>query len=129
MDANMKARIIKDKNLQEYSTPERCFVVENYSDELVSIARARVKPGVTTIAHHLNGATEIYLVARGRGKVTVGNLQPTAVSAGDLVVIPAGVSQKITNTGKTDLVFHCICTPRFTQDCYCNEEETKTNLK
>jgi len=61
--------------------------------------------------------------------VTVGNLQPTAVSAGDLVVIPAGVSQKITNTGKTDLVFHCICTPRFTQDCYCNEEETKTNLK
>ncbi|MGD0451751.1 MAG: hypothetical protein ABSA79_11945 [Candidatus Bathyarchaeia archaeon] len=44
----MKAKIAKDKSLKEYSTSERCFVVENYSDELVSIARARVKPGVTT---------------------------------------------------------------------------------
>ena len=129
MCTDMKAKIVKDKSLKEYSTPERCFVVENYSDELVSIARARVKPGVTTIAHHLKGATEIYLIARGRGKVKVGNLQPTEVAAGDVVVIPAGVSQKITNIGKTDLVFHCICTPRFTQDCYCNEEETKIKLK
>ena len=125
MGANMMAKIVKDTSLKEYSTPERCFVVENYSDELVSIARARVKPGVTTIAHHLKGATEIYLVARGRGKVKVGNLPPTDVAAGDVVVIPAGVSQKITNTGKTDLVFHCICTPRFTQDCYCTEEDQK----
>jgi mannose-6-phosphate isomerase-like protein (cupin superfamily) len=125
----MMAKIVKGKSLKEYSTPERCFVVENYSDELVSIARARVKPGVTTIAHHLKGATEIYLVARGRGKVTVGDLPPTEVATGDVVVIPAGVSQKITNMGKTDLVFHCICTPRFTQDCYRSEEETRTRLK
>jgi mannose-6-phosphate isomerase-like protein (cupin superfamily) len=128
MGVGMKAKIVKDKSLKDYSTPERCFVVENYSDELVSIARARVKPGVTTIAHHLKGSTEIYLIARGRGKVKIGNLPATEVAAGDAVVIPDGVSQKITNTGKTDLVFHCICTPRFTQDCYCNEEETKTKL-
>ena len=124
----MNAKIVKDKSLREYLTPERCFVVENYSDKLVSIAKARVKPGVTTIAHHLKGATEIYIIARGRGNVKVGNLETTKVVAGDVVVIPVGVSQKITNTGKTDLVFHCICTPRFTQDCYCNEEETGTNL-
>jgi mannose-6-phosphate isomerase-like protein (cupin superfamily) len=128
MIANMNAKIVKDRSLKEYLTPERCFVVENYSDRLVSIAKARVKPGVTTIAHHLKGATEIYIIARGRGNVKVGNLELTKVVAGDVVVIPAGVSQKITNTGKIDLVFHCICTPRFTQDCYCNEEETGTNL-
>lgn len=127
MGEDKMVKIVKDKSLKDYSTSERCFVVENYSDELVSIARARVKPGVTTIAHHLKGATEIYLVARGRGKVEVGNLPPTEVAAGDVVVIPAGVSQKITNTGKTDLIFHCICTPRFTPDCFCNEEETKMN--
>jgi hypothetical protein len=40
---------VKDKSLKEYSTPEHCFIVENYSDELVSIARAKVKPGVTTL--------------------------------------------------------------------------------
>jgi mannose-6-phosphate isomerase-like protein (cupin superfamily) len=125
MGADIKAKIVKDKALKEHSTPERCFVVENYCDELVSVARARVKPGVTTVAHHLKGASEIYLIARGRGEVEVAELPPTEVAAGDVVVIPAGVSQKITNTGKTDLVFHCICTPRFTQDCYCNEEKTK----
>jgi mannose-6-phosphate isomerase-like protein (cupin superfamily) len=121
----MKPKIVKASSLKEYLTPERCFLYENYSDSAVSIARARVRPGVTTIAHHLKGATEIYLITRGRGKVTVGDLPSTEVAAGDVVVIPAGVSQKITNIGKTDLVFHCICTPRFTEDCYVNEEKTE----
>jgi mannose-6-phosphate isomerase-like protein (cupin superfamily) len=125
MGASMKAKIVKDESLKESLTPERCFVVENYSDELVSIARARVKPGVTTIPHHLKETTEIYIIDRGRGKVIIGSLQPTEVAAGDVVVIPAGISQRITNIGKTDLVFHCVCTPRFTQDCYCSEEEIK----
>jgi mannose-6-phosphate isomerase-like protein (cupin superfamily) len=35
-----------------------------------------------------------------------------------VVVIPAGVSQQIQNEGQGDLVFYCICTPRFTPDCY-----------
>jgi mannose-6-phosphate isomerase-like protein (cupin superfamily) len=123
--AYMKPKIVKAKSLTEYSTPERCLLYESYSDDKVSIARARVKPGVTTVAHHLKGATEIYIITRGRGKVKVGDLQPTEVAAGDVVVIPAGVSQKITNTGKTDLVFQCVCTPRFTPDCYFTEEETE----
>ena len=121
----MKPKIVKANSLKEYATPERCFLYENYSDDKVSVARARVKPGVTTVAHHLKGATEIYLVTRGRGKVKVGDLESTEVAAGDVVVIPAGVSQKITNIGKTDLIFHCICTPRFTADCYFAEEETE----
>jgi len=121
----MKPKIVKARALKEYATPERCFLYENYSDDNVSIARARVKPGVTTAAHHLKGATEIYIISRGRGIVKVGDLQPTEVSAGDVVVIPAGVSQKITNIGKTDLIFHCVCTPRFTADCYFTEQETE----
>ena len=120
---SLKAKIVKDKSLKEYPTSERCFVAENYCNELVSIARARVEPGETTVTHHLKGVTEIYLISHGKGKVKVGNLPPTEVTAGDLVVIPAGVSQKITNTGKTNLIFHCICTPRFTPDRYFNEEE------
>jgi mannose-6-phosphate isomerase-like protein (cupin superfamily) len=123
--AIMKPKIVKAKSLKECSTTERCSIAENYSDDAVSIARARVKPGVTTVAHHLKEATEIYLVTRGRGKVNIGDLQPTEVATGDVVVIPAGTSQKITNLGKTDLVFYCICTPRFTSECYCNEEAEK----
>ena len=31
-----------------------------------------------------------------------------------------GSDQRITNTGDTDLVFLCICTPRFDPQCYQN---------
>ncbi len=61
----------------------------------------------------------------GVGRVAVGNLKPTDVGVGDMVVIPAGTSQKITNTGKIDLIFYCVCTPRFTADRYCDEEAEK----
>ena len=118
----METKIVKVKSLKENLTPERCFIAENFSSSEVSVARARVKPGVTTVAHHLRGVDEIYLVTSGEGKVTVGNLQPAEVEAGDVIVIPAGTSQKITNTGSTDLIFYCICTPRFTEDCYFSEE-------
>lgn len=121
----MKPKIVKNKSLNEYLTPERCFIAENYSTEAVSVARARVKAGVTTVAHHLRGIEEIYLITSGNGKVTVGNLQPVDVEAGDVIVIPAGTSQRINNTGSTDLVFYCICTPRFMEDCYCDEEAEK----
>ena len=118
----MEPKIVKAISLTEFFTPERCFIAENYSSNGISIARARVKPGVTTVAHHLKGVDEIYLVTNGKGKVTVGDLEPTKVDVGDLIVIPAGTSQKITNIGKTDLVFYCICTPKFTANCYCDEE-------
>ncbi|MCW4003104.1 MAG: cupin domain-containing protein [Candidatus Bathyarchaeota archaeon] len=121
----MEPKIVKAKSLNEHFTPERCFIAENYSTKKVSVARARVKAGVTTVAHHLRDVDEIYLVTSGKGKVIVGNLPSADVEAGDVIVIPAGTSQKITNTGRTDLVFYCICTPRFTEDCYCDEEAEK----
>ena len=106
----------------EYLTPERCYIAENFSDKDVSIARATVKPGITTKAHHLTKIQEIYIITAGEGEVTFGSLESTNVSVGDVIVIPAGVSQKITNTGQTDLVFYCVCTPRFTEDCYFDDE-------
>ena len=48
----------------------------------------------------------------------VGDLPPADVAPGDTVFIPAGVRQRITNTGSGDLVFYCICTPPFTPECY-----------
>jgi mannose-6-phosphate isomerase-like protein (cupin superfamily) len=49
-------------------------------------------------------------------------LEPTEVTVGDVVVIPPLTSQKVTNTGTTDLVFYCVCTPRFTEQCYVDLE-------
>ena len=119
----MQPKIIKTNAPYEYLTPERCSVAENYSSKDVSIARATVKPGVTTVPHHLIGVQEIYIITSGQGKVTVGELEPTDVGVGDVVVIPPMTSQKIANTGTTDLIFYCVCTPRFTQECYVSEPE------
>jgi mannose-6-phosphate isomerase-like protein (cupin superfamily) len=118
----MKPMIIKATNLKETATYERCSVAENYHSDEVSVARATVKAGVTTAAHHLRNVKEIYLITSGQGIVEVGDLPPTEVAEGDVVVIPAGVSQKITNIGKKDLVFTCICSPRFIAQCYVDEE-------
>jgi len=121
----LQPKIVKANSPHEYLTPEQCYIAENYSDKNVSIARATVKPGITTLAHHLIGVQEIYLISAGHGKVTIGDLEPAEVKVGDVVIIPPQTSQKVTNTGKTDLVFHCICTPRFTEACYVNEETEK----
>ena len=124
----MKPKIVKADSLKENPTQERCLITENYSTEDVSIAQARVKPGITTLAHHLIGVNEIYLITSGEGQVDIGELKTTKVTSGDLIVVPAGCSQRISNVGKSDLVFYCVCTPRYTPECYFDEQEAKRNL-
>jgi mannose-6-phosphate isomerase-like protein (cupin superfamily) len=123
----MKPKIVKADSLNEYLSAERCFIVENCgsSDGRVSVARARVKPGVTTVAHHLEGIEEIYIITEGKGVMEIDELEPVEVCVGDVVVIPDGVSQRIKNTGVCDLVFYCVCTPRFAEKCYFSDEETE----
>ena len=48
----------------------------------------------------------------------VGDLPPTVVSAGDVVLIPPGVRQRITNIAAVDLVFLALCTPPFSESAY-----------
>ena len=105
----------------EYRTPERCQVLETWndaSDPGASIARVRVAAGVTTQLHRLRGVDERYLIAEGTGSVRIGDAIPEAVRPGDVVVIPAGTPQQISNTGHADLVFYCVCTPRYAPACY-----------
>lgn len=119
----MQPKIVRAQTPREYLSSERCYIAENHSDPTVSIARATVKPGVTTKAHHLiKSIQEIYIITAGKGKVYVDGLEPTEVGVGDVVVIPAETSQKIANIGKEDLVFYCVCTPSFTEECYIDEE-------
>lgn len=116
----METRILRPDATTEFVTSERCSILETWndnSDPAVSIARARVNPGVTTQLHDLD-IDERYLIVQGKGVVSVGGLQPTEVGSGDVVVIPAGTSQQITNTGEDDLVFYCVCSPRFKPQAY-----------
>ena len=118
---SMEPRIVKAETLIERETAERCFIAENWSSPKVSIARATVKPGTTTEEHRLKGIDEIYLIVKGNGRVKIGDLEPSDLQTGDTVFIPSGTPQQITNVGETDLVFYCVCTPRFTRNCYRNE--------
>ena len=117
----MQPQISRANSSKEFFTPERCFILETWNspdDGLMSIARARVEPGVTTQWHALDGVTERYIIFEGRGKMEVGDLPPADVGPSDTVFVPAGVRQRITNPGQSDLVFFCICTPRFFPECY-----------
>ena len=106
---------------EELDWIERCRILETWNrpdDPQVSIARARVAPGVTTRWHRLDGITERYLVLAGRGRVELGRMAAEVIGPGDLAYIPPGVAQRITNTETEDLVFLAICTPRFRPDAY-----------
>lgn len=105
----------------EYYFEEGCHILELLNtpdDPDVSIARARVPPGVTTRWHCLKGTTERYVILSGTGRAEVGEQAPQEVAAGDTVFIPAMCRQRITNTGEDDLVFLAVCTPRFVLGAY-----------
>jgi mannose-6-phosphate isomerase-like protein (cupin superfamily) len=103
----------------EYYFEERCFITEllnRANSPALSVAQARVEPGVTTVLHTLKG-TEVYFLLHGKGEVEVGG-DRAFVQAGDLVHIPPGIPQRITNTGVEDLRFLAICSPRFKPEDY-----------
>lgn len=121
----MRAEVRKNGAAIEFQTKERCHITEvanDSGDEFVSIARARVEPGVTTAWHRLKDIDERYVIVSGCGRVEIGDLSPVDVGEGDVVRIPAGVAQRISNTGQADLVFYAICSPPFKDDCYVSLE-------
>ena len=72
--------------LEEVHLSEGCFVSEwsnTPEDPAVSIARARVPPGVTTRWHRLAGTTERYVILEGTGRAHVGDAAPRQVAPGD----------------------------------------------
>ena len=121
---------IKHQNLSnEFYTSEKCYITElsnTPDDPDVSIARAKVEPGVTTRWHRLKGTVERYYIVNGTGRLEVGKLSPKEVKPGDIVLIPPMCRQRITNIGSEDLVFLAICTPRFSNDVYKEIEVNPT---
>jgi mannose-6-phosphate isomerase-like protein (cupin superfamily) len=115
---------VTGKGKPEVWTDERCYVSELVNDPAwpeFSLARCRVEPGVTTARHALS-VHEVYLIQRGTGLMYLGDAAPFAVGPGDSVTIPKHAAQHIANTGDSDLVFACLCSPRFLQECYTSLE-------
>lgn len=125
---SMQPAVLKIDPGAEFHTAEECWILElsnSPADPQLSIARARVAPGVTTRWHRVRGTAERYVIVEGAGRVEVADLPPREVGAGDVVLIPPGARQRIANTGAVDLVFLAICTPRFVPEAY---EDLETAL-
>lgn len=122
----MQPHIKKADLSNEYYFDEGCFICElsnSDSDPNLSIAKARVEPGVTTKLHKLSATIERYVILQGEGLVELEGLEPQKLGKNDVVIIPANCAQKITNTGAADLVFLAICNPRFKPEIYKSIEK------
>lgn len=122
----MQPPILRAHPAAEILTDERCYLLElanSADDPQMSIARARVLPGVTTRWHRVVDTVERYVILDGVGRVEVGDLPPQEVQAGDVVLIPPSCRQRIANVGTEDLVFFAICTPRFRPEAYDDAED------
>ncbi len=121
----MKPVVLTYHEDDEYLTEELCYINElsnSHHDPAVSIAQARLEPGVTTRWHRLKHTTERYCILSGCGLVEIEGLAPTAVNSGDVVIIPPMCAQRVTNIGDDDLLFLAICSPRFEPHSYLDIE-------
>ena len=117
----MQSAILPIRERSEFYTSEGCYITElcnSPADEEASLARARVAPGVTTHWHRLRGLSERYIILEGRGRIEIGELPPTEVAPGDVILIPPLCRQRIANIGESDLVFLCVCVPGFQAAAY-----------
>ena len=117
--------IIKANGHKEFYTEERCFIDEIFNQKdygLFSLAQARVEPGVTTVLHSVSDTDEVYYILSGSGEMEIGGRIAGTVTERDLVFIPRNTSQRIKNLTDEDLVFLCICAPRFDTGKYIRNE-------
>lgn len=120
----MSEYVVKGVEALEFFTDERCYITELCNTSFSpdgSLALARVESGTKTQLHSLSDTKEVYIVVDGEGLMEVDG-EAFSIASGDQVVIPAGVSQCVTASERGDLRFYCLCTPRFSPECYVNLE-------
>ncbi|MDP3564583.1 MAG: cupin domain-containing protein [Methanoregula sp.] len=77
-----------------------------------SIAHAIIPPGEATLPHLLKRSTELYYILGGSGEMHINN-ETEPVSPGQCILIPPQARQWIRNSGKDNLVFLCIVSPKW----------------
>lgn len=114
-------KIISSQNLTEFYTEEKCFITEVLNREeynFFSVAKARVQPGITTELHNLKDTDEAYYILSGKGEMEIDGENVGIAQANDMVFIPRNSTQRIKNITNEDLIFLCICAPRFKPESY-----------
>jgi mannose-6-phosphate isomerase-like protein (cupin superfamily) len=76
----------------------------------MTITWVDVPPGAEQRAHSHPDAEQVYVIVRGRGRMSVAG-DDEEVAAGDLVFIPPATRHGITNDGSEDLVYVSATSP------------------
>lgn len=80
-----------------------------------SLAEARVPVASKTHKHEHLVTEELYHITHGFGLMSL-NGDTFEVRTGDTICIPPGTEHCIENTGDTELVFLCACSPAYSHD-------------
>lgn len=87
-----------------------------------SLAHATIPSGQRSIRHHLEGASEVYYILSGTGRMHV-NAEEREVGPGDALLIPPGAVQFLENTGSEALVFLAIVEPAWQPQIDVRDED------
>ena len=80
-----------------------------------SLAEATVHPGKRTVLHRHHATEELYHIAQGRGRMTLGE-EAFEVRDGDTICIPPGTPHCIANIGNVPLKILCCCAPAYAHE-------------
>lgn len=102
-------RVIDQSLLCELLHPDKVTGAQGLG---CSIAHAIIPPGESTLPHILKKSTELYYILKGLGEMHIDN-EAAQVSPSQIILIPPQSRQWIRNTGKENLVFLCIVSPKW----------------
>ena len=108
------------RNAEPYITRDGSLIRELmhpaiHENQSQSLAEATIAPGARTITHRHLRSDEIYYIQQGSGNMFVGD-ESREVVVGDSIAIPAGEYHSIENSGISDLVVLCACSPPYAHD-------------
>jgi len=112
--------ISKQDELDTYITKDNSSICElmhpqQQGNKNQSLAQATVPINTETQLHYHALTEELYYIQQGRGLMTI-NDEQFDVEVGDTICIQPKNSHKIKNTGSSDLVFLCCCSPAYSHD-------------
>jgi len=102
-------RVIDRSLLYELLHPDKVAGVQALE---CSIAHAIIPPGESTLPHLLKRSTELYYILQGTGEMHI-DKETAPVALGQIILIPPQARQWIRNTGRENLVFLCIVSPKW----------------
>ncbi|MFA4826011.1 MAG: cupin domain-containing protein [Methanoregula sp.] len=102
-------RVIDRSILCELLHPDK---VTGAHDLECSVAHAIIPPGESTLPHILKKSTELYYILEGSGEMHIDN-EAAPATPGQIILIPPRARQWIRNSGKGNLTFLCIVSPKW----------------